>query len=137
MILGILSTVSRSSAGAAPVTSFAPESDPADHPAIKAMKLDEATTIAQGALAYANRRVPLKAPEDRRPFSPQPWGGFYIGADLGSIGGRSTWTDTIGNMLWGFLFDMVHHRGQISTYLRPMGAKVPAIYGPSADDTGA
>src|SRR5262245_29907963 len=31
---------------------------------------------------------------------------------------------------WGFLFDIVHHRGQISTYLRPMGAKVPQIYGP-------
>jgi uncharacterized damage-inducible protein DinB len=26
-----------------------------------------------------------------------------------------------------------HHRGQLSTYLRPMGAKVPAIYGGSAD----
>ena len=26
-----------------------------------------------------------------------------------------------------------HHRGQLSTYLRPMGAKVPGIYGPSAD----
>ena len=27
-----------------------------------------------------------------------------------------------------------HHRGQLSTYLRPMGAKVPAIYGGSADE---
>lgn len=35
---------------------------------------------------------------------------------------------------WGFLFDLIHHRGQLSTYLRPMGAKVPAIYGPSADE---
>ena len=26
-----------------------------------------------------------------------------------------------------------HHRGQLSTYLRPMGAKVPSIYGPTAD----
>ena len=26
-----------------------------------------------------------------------------------------------------------HHRGQLSSYLRPMGAKVPSIYGPSAD----
>jgi uncharacterized damage-inducible protein DinB len=26
-----------------------------------------------------------------------------------------------------------HHRGQLSSYLRPMGAKVPGIYGPSAD----
>ena len=28
-----------------------------------------------------------------------------------------------------------HHRGQMTVYLRLMGAKVPAIYGPSADDT--
>jgi uncharacterized damage-inducible protein DinB len=27
----------------------------------------------------------------------------------------------------------VHHRGQLSTYLRPMGGSVPGIYGPSAD----
>lgn len=27
----------------------------------------------------------------------------------------------------------VHHRGQLSTYLRPMGGKNPSIYGPSAD----
>ena len=29
----------------------------------------------------------------------------------------------------------VHHRGQLSTYLRPMGAKVPSIYGSSADES--
>ena len=27
----------------------------------------------------------------------------------------------------------IHHRGQLSAYLRPMGSKVPSIYGPSAD----
>jgi uncharacterized damage-inducible protein DinB len=37
-------------------------------------------------------------------------------------------------LAWSFLFDIVHHRGQISTYLRPMGAKVPSIYGPSGDE---
>jgi uncharacterized damage-inducible protein DinB len=37
-------------------------------------------------------------------------------------------------MAWSFLFDIVHHRGQISTYLRPMGATVPRIYGPSGDE---
>jgi uncharacterized damage-inducible protein DinB len=31
----------------------------------------------------------------------------------------------------------VHHRGQLSTYLRPMGAKVPAIYGESYDSAAA
>ncbi len=35
---------------------------------------------------------------------------------------------------WGFLLDMIHHRGQLSTYLRPMGSTVPQIYGPSADE---
>ena len=28
----------------------------------------------------------------------------------------------------------VHHRGQLSSYIRPMGGKVPSIYGPSADE---
>ncbi len=27
----------------------------------------------------------------------------------------------------------IHHRGQLSTYLRSMGGKVPGIYGPSGD----
>lgn len=30
----------------------------------------------------------------------------------------------------------IHHRGQLSTYLRPIGAKVPSIYGPSYDAGG-
>ena len=28
----------------------------------------------------------------------------------------------------------IHHRGQLSAYLRAMGARVPSIYGQSADD---
>lgn len=31
----------------------------------------------------------------------------------------------------------IHHRGQLSVYLRPMGAKVPSIYGESYDATQA
>ncbi len=31
----------------------------------------------------------------------------------------------------------IHHRGQLSVYLRPMGAKVPSIYGDSYDDAQA
>lgn len=30
-----------------------------------------------------------------------------------------------------------HHRGQLSSYLRAMGGKVPGIYGPSADTVAA
>ena len=50
--------------------------------------------------------------------------------------GNPVWEATLGDMLFGFLFDAIHHRGQLSSYLRPMGAKVPSIYGPSADDPG-
>jgi uncharacterized damage-inducible protein DinB len=50
--------------------------------------------------------------------------------------GAPAWEDSVGQFVWGFLFDMVHHRGQLSTYLRPMGSKVPSIYGPSGDDSG-
>ena len=37
-------------------------------------------------------------------------------------------------MAWSFLFDIVHHRGQITTYLRAMGSTVPQVYGPTADE---
>ena len=52
------------------------------------------------------------------------------------VGESAVWEDTTGQMMWGFLFDTIHHRGQLSVYLRPMGGKVPSIYGPSADDSG-
>src|SRR5215472_14360347 len=32
------------------------------------------------------------------------------------------------------LMHSAHHRGQLSVYLRPMGGKVPSIYGGSADE---
>jgi uncharacterized damage-inducible protein DinB len=38
------------------------------------------------------------------------------------------------DVAWFFLFDEVHHRGQLSVYLRMAGGKVPSIYGPSADE---
>jgi len=36
--------------------------------------------------------------------------------------------------LWFVLFDHVHHRGQLSVYLRMADGKVPSIYGPSGDE---
>ncbi|HEV2671790.1 MAG TPA: DinB family protein [Gemmatimonadales bacterium] len=38
------------------------------------------------------------------------------------------------DVLWFLLNDQIHHRGQFSVYLRMAGAKVPSIYGPSADE---
>src|SRR5262249_19103350 len=37
-------------------------------------------------------------------------------------------------MIQDTIHHWAHHRGQMTVYLRLMGAKVPALYGPSADD---
>lgn len=49
-------------------------------------------------------------------------------------GGKEVMSEPGYENAWGFLLDMIHHRGQITTYLRPMGARVPQIYGPTADE---
>lgn len=36
--------------------------------------------------------------------------------------------------MWWNLLDQVHHRGQLTIYLRLSGGKVPSIYGPSGDE---
>jgi uncharacterized damage-inducible protein DinB len=51
-------------------------------------------------------------------------------------GDKVEWETTRGKMAWGFLLDLIHHRGQLTVYLRPMGARVPPVYGPSADENG-
>lgn len=50
------------------------------------------------------------------------------------LDGRVVFQSVMGHMFWTGLFDAIHHRGQLSVYLRPMGSKVPAIYTASADD---
>lgn len=38
------------------------------------------------------------------------------------------------DFLWFMFLDSIHHRGQLSVYIRPAGGKVPSIYGPSGDE---
>jgi hypothetical protein len=40
----------------------------------------------------------------------------------------------VGDLLWMTLMDSIHHRGQMSVYIRVAGGKVPSIYGPTADE---
>jgi uncharacterized damage-inducible protein DinB len=49
------------------------------------------------------------------------------------FGGKLMKTAPIGETLWDFWFDAIHHRGQLTAYLRPMGGTVPPVYGPTAD----
>ena len=50
-----------------------------------------------------------------------------------SSGGKVVMEQAAGEFAWMLFFDAIHHRGQLSAYIRPMGGKVPSIYGPSAD----
>jgi len=40
----------------------------------------------------------------------------------------------VSRVLWMMLMDSIHHRGQLWVYLRMFGARVPSIYGPTADE---
>ncbi len=53
------------------------------------------------------------------------------------VQGKVAWEAPLGELLWFMFFDSIHHRGQLSTYIRPMGGTVPSIYGPSGDSSGA
>jgi uncharacterized damage-inducible protein DinB len=48
--------------------------------------------------------------------------------------GNVVWEGSRKEMIQDTINHWVHHRGQMTVYLRLMGEKVPAIYGPSADD---
>jgi len=48
--------------------------------------------------------------------------------------GHVVWEGTRKEMIQDTINHWVHHRGQMTVYLRLLGAKVPALFGPSADD---
>ena len=50
--------------------------------------------------------------------------------------GNVVWEGTRIEMIQDTINHWAHHRGQMTVYLRLMGAKVPALYGPSADEQG-
>jgi len=49
------------------------------------------------------------------------------------VHGKTVWEAPMRDMCWSFLHDTIHHRGQLSTYYRPMGVRNPSIYGPTAE----
>ncbi len=59
-------------------------------------------------------------------FLSTPWRLLVAGATVMEAPRHVMITDT--------LHHWVHHRGQMIVYLRLLGSKVPALYGPSADE---
>jgi uncharacterized damage-inducible protein DinB len=48
---------------------------------------------------------------------------------FGNVAGQMPMRD----LCWLLFFDVIHHRGQLSVYFRPMGVANPMIYGPTAE----
>ena len=49
--------------------------------------------------------------------------------------GKPYFTQPKGGVLRGFVMShLIHHRGQLSVYLRLLDVPLPSIYGPSADE---
>jgi uncharacterized damage-inducible protein DinB len=50
------------------------------------------------------------------------------------LDGNELFAYPMSNTYWMIMFDIIHHRGQLSTYYRHMGVRNPQIYGPTAED---
>jgi uncharacterized damage-inducible protein DinB len=103
-----------------------------------------ADSIAAGAFVWAGE--PTAAPELTDPSAIASWHEKQLNQRLATLRAMTpdqllrdveffgtkapavTWLGMMNN-------HSVHHRGQLAAYLRPMGSKVPAIYGMSADES--
>ena len=74
--------------------------------------------------AAADARAAIKGTDDE--FLKTHWQLLSGGQVVADMPRHEMLRDTINH--WA------HHRGQMTVYLRLLGAKVPALYGPSADD---
>jgi len=57
----------------------------------------------------------------------KPWSMFFDGKPIMTM-------PKVGVLRTAMMNHMIHHRGQLSVYLRLTGTPVPSIYGPSADE---
>jgi uncharacterized damage-inducible protein DinB len=102
-----------------------------------------ADSIANGAFAWtAESATP---PEMTDPAAVARWHERHLGERLAKLRGLPQAdlvreVDFFGTkapaVAWLVMMNnhAIHHRGQLAAYLRPMGSKVPAIYGMSADE---
>lgn len=99
---------------------------PKDGPSYRPAPMDTSEAlVAAYEKAMAEARAALK--ETNEDFLKTHWQLLAGGEVMMDVPRHVMIRDTINH--W------VHHRGQMTVYLRLMGAKVPSLYGPSADDS--
>ena len=103
-----------------------------------------ADSIADGAFVWTGE--PASPPEMTDPAAIATWHEKHLAERLAKLRSMTSEqllreVDFFGTkapaVTWLGLMNnhSVHHRGQLAAYLRPMGSKVPAIYGMSADES--
>lgn len=98
---------------------------PAGGPTLKKEPMHtSAQYIAVFDKAMIDARAALQQTSDE--FLLTPWRLLVTGQVVAEMPRHEMIRDTFNH--WA------HHRGQMTVYLRLLGAKVPALYGPSADD---
>lgn len=100
---------------------IAPRDEPAFRPSESRTRAEFLEALTRSA---AQARKALTSTDDT--FLQTPWMLLVAGRVMAERPRHEMIRDTINH--WA------HHRGQMTVYLRLMGAKVPSIYGPSADD---
>ena len=98
---------------------------PAGGPSTKRPVADSVTNIVQWFAGHAQAARQALAAATDDDFA-QPW-------SLKS-GGRTLWTKSRLAVYRNAINHMIHHRGQLTLYLRLNGVPVPGVYGPSADE---
>jgi uncharacterized damage-inducible protein DinB len=98
---------------------------PAGEPTLKKPPMHtSAEFLAVHDKAVADARAALSRTTDAHLMT--PWRLLVAGKVVSESARHVMIRDTINHL--------AHHRGQLTVYLRLLGAKVPALYGPSADD---
>ncbi|MDQ3069026.1 MAG: DinB family protein [Acidobacteriota bacterium] len=95
--------------------------------------------LAQGA-AYSTETTPTllalfdkNVQDARQALAATADDAFAIEWSL-QMGAKTLFTDSRRNVVRQTINHLVHHRGQLSVYLRLLDVPVPSIYGPTADE---
>jgi hypothetical protein len=100
------------------------EVDFATYPQAKATTSDELVAHFEKSVEGAKRALENVSDEDLKKT-------FYLKND-----GQELMNSPVDETIMSSINHMVHHRGQLTVYMRLLDVAVPSIYGPSADSRG-